>query len=271
MNNENSNVYQRKKLRKEMIVSAIIQARMNSKRLPGKIMMEIRNKPILEILIERVRQCKTLDRIIIATTEQKEDDVIEEFCIKKKINYVRGSEKDVLSRHLLAAKETDVIVRITSDNPLIDPAIIDKGVKIYLENEFDFVSNYVPPPRTFPDGMAVEIFSNNLLKEVNKKAKKPSEREHVTFFIWKQPEKFKIYRFEHGIDLSGYRFTLDYLEDFKVIEAILNSLYKKNPKFGLEDIINWLEEHSEIKNINTHIKPNQGWNESLHQDKKLGY
>jgi spore coat polysaccharide biosynthesis protein SpsF len=254
-----------------MTVSAIIQARMNSKRLPGKIMMKIKNKPILEILINRINHCKTLDKIIVATTEEKSDDEIVEFCKKKNINCVRGSEKDVLSRYLLAAKDTDVIVRITSDNPLIDPDIVDQGVKIYLENKFDFVSNYVPPPRTFPDGMAIEIFSHDLLKEINQKAKKPSEREHVTFFIWKQPQKFKLYRFEHDEDLSKYRFTLDYPEDFQVIEAILNDLYEKNPNFRLQDIINWLNKNPEIKNLNMHIKSNQGWNESLEQDKKLGY
>jgi spore coat polysaccharide biosynthesis protein SpsF len=245
-----------------MKVVAIIQARLNSTRLHGKILLEVNGKSMLEILIERVKKAKKINEIIIATTENNDDDIIEDFCEKRKIKCVRGSEEDVLGRYFLAAKLTNatIIVRITSDNPLIDPIIIDQAITIFNENEYDFVSNYVPPPRTYPDGMAVEVFSFQALNEANDKAKKPSEREHVTFFIWKQPEKFFIHRFDYVKNISKYRFTLDYPEDYEVIKPIIAELYSKNPDFKLEDIINWIDKRPQIKKLNMNIKSNTGWN-----------
>ena len=252
------------------MIGAIIQARMGSTRLPGKIMLPILNKPVLEHLIDRVKKSSNIDEIIVATSNNKNDDIIEKFCETQKIKCFRGSEKDVLLRYFEAAKKfsIDIIVRLTSDTPLLDPKEIDKVILKYNENKYDFVSNLFPLPRTYPDGYNVEVFSMDLLKLVNNQAKKPSDREHVTTFITMQPSKFKKYRIDSERDLSKYRLNLDYKEDFELIKSVLEEL---NEKTDLEDIIKWLDKHPEILKLNSHIKPYENLLKSFEQDKKLGY
>jgi spore coat polysaccharide biosynthesis protein SpsF len=252
------------------MIGAIIQARMSSTRLPGKIMMPILDKPVLKYLVDRVKKSSKLDEIIIATSINKNDDIIEKFCKTQKIKCFRGSEEDVLLRYFEAAKKfsLDVIVRLTSDTPLLDPKIIDKVILKYNENKYDFVSNCFPLPRTYPDGYNVEVFSMNLLKRANIEAKKPSDREHVTTFITMQPSKFKKYRVDSEKNLSKYRLNLDYQEDFELIKSVLEKLDKNT---DLEDIIDWLDKHPEILKLNSHIKPYQHLLKSFEQDRKLGY
>ena len=252
------------------MIGAIIQARMGSTRLPGKIMLPVLDKPVLEHLIDRVRKSSNIDEIIIATSDNKSDDIIEIFCKTQKIKCFRGSEKDVLLRYFEAAKKfsIDTIVRLTSDTPLLDPKVIDKVILKYNESEYDFVSNVFPLPRTYPDGYNVEIFSMEILKQVNYEAVKPSDREHVTTFITMQPDKFKKYRVDSEKDFSKYRFNLDYKEDFELIKVVLEKLNKKT---DLKDIINLLDEHPEILKLNSHIKPYENILKSFEQDKKLGH
>jgi spore coat polysaccharide biosynthesis protein SpsF len=252
---------------------AIIQARTGSNRLPGKIMMEIEGKTMLEHMIERVSKSKKLDKIVIATTIKKNDDVIVSLAKKLNIDYFRGSEDDVLDRYYNASKEfnADIVVRLCSDSPLLDGKIVDNVLEEYLSGDYDYVGNLSPSPRTFPDGLGVEVFSSELLTDAQLNAKKPSEREHVTFYMWTQPKKYKIHRVDYKNDSSKYRFNLDYAEDYKFLKKIFENFYKNNKNFDVEDVINWLEKNPEIFKINNMIQPNQGWLESFDNDKKQGF
>lgn len=250
---------------------AIIQARLSSSRLPGKILLEVCGKPLLEHMITRVKRSKKIDEIVIATSTNKIDDLIEEWCKKNQIKCFRGPEQDVLKRYKLANDfiNGDTIVRLCSDCPLIDPKIIDDVLETYESNDYDFVSNLFPVHgRTFPDGMSVEVFSSKLLVESDRNAKKPSEREHVTFYLWMQPKRFKIFRCDYPEDLSKFRFNLDYLQDYCLIRSVFESLYPKNNCFTMEDVIKWLKENPEILKFNDNIESNQGWKKSFEEDKK---
>ena len=252
---------------------AIIQARMGSDRLPGKVLLKACGKTLLELMIERVTKAKEIDKIVIVTSNEKQDDVIVELCKKNRIAYFRGSENDVLGRYKKSADKFDAktIVRLTGDNPITDPKIIDKVVKKFHSGNFDFVSNFYPYPRTYPEGFSVEVFSKEILDEGYYKMQKPSDREHVTFFIWMQPKKYKIFRVDNNKDISKYRLTLDYEEDYQVIKKIFEELYPNNPSFSMEEVILWLEKNPEIKKINSHIQPNQGWKKALEDDKNKGF
>ncbi|MEW5691870.1 MAG: aminotransferase class III-fold pyridoxal phosphate-dependent enzyme [Candidatus Hydrogenedentota bacterium] len=249
-----------------------IQARMGSSRLPGKVLKKVGDATLLEILIDRVSQSKSLDEIVILTTGRPDDDPIYNLCENRRIRCCRGSQRDVLDRFYRGATEikADLIVRITADCPLIDPAVIDRVVNKYLESKnYDFVANTVPPPGTFPDGMDVEVFSFNVLEKVWKEATRFSDREHVTFYIWKNPGLFKIYRVDNDRDLSLYRLTVDYEEDFKLIKVLLNIL-KENDKFGsLNELIEIIDKYPELKKLNQKYKSGEGWKPALAKDKLL--
>ena len=255
------------------MITIIIQARMGSTRLPGKIMKKACGKPLLQLLLERVQKSKTADKIIVATTTKQTDDVIENFCKENKINFFRGSENDVLSRYKLTADhfDSDIVVRIVSDCPLIDPKVIDKTVNFFTENNYDFVSNCYPLPRTYPEGYSVEVFSKKTLDELYFHAKKPSDREHVTFSLWMQPEKYSVYRVDYEKNVSHYRFNLDYEEDYLLIKTIFESLYPNNPNFSMEDIINWLDLHPEIFKINRRNPSYENILKSFEDDIKAGF
>jgi len=255
------------------LIGAIIQARMGSTRLPGKIMLPILDKPVLEYLINRVKKSSNIDEIIIATSNNKNDDIIEKFCEARKIKCFRGSEKDVLLRYFEAAKKfsIDIIVRLTSDTPLLDSKTIDTVVSKYQNNEFDYVSNQFPFPRTYPDGYNVEVFSFALLKTINHEAKKPSDREHVTTFITMQPEIFKIFRVDCQKDLSKYRFNLDYDIDYQLIKNIFERLHYGNPNFSLNDIILLLEKNPFLQKLNSNVKPYQNILKSFKKDEEEGF
>lgn len=256
-----------------MIVAGIIQARMDSSRLSGKILLQACGKSFLEHLLERVSQSKKLHKIVVATTINENDNKIQHLCDNLGYECFRGSEDDVLSRYKTTADaiNADVVVRLTGDNPCIDPLLIDKTVDKFLNSDYDYVSTCCPMPRTYPEGYTVEVFSSVTLDEVNREAIKPSDREHVTFFIWNQPERYKIHRLDYHKDLSKYRLTLDYPEDYFVIKSVFEGLYQKNLFFTMEEVIEWLDAHSEITKVNSHIKPNQGWLKSFDDDAKMGY
>ena len=256
----------------KMIVM-IIQARMRSTRLPGKIMKNVCGKPLLQHLIERVQKSKAVDKIIIATTTEITDNVIENFCQENKVNFFRGSENDVLSRYKLTADHfnADIIVRVVSDCPLIDPAVIDKTVNFYINHNYDFVSNCYPLPRTYPEGYSVEVFSKKLLDELYFNAKKPSDREHVTFSLWMQPDKYSAHRVDYEKDVSHHRLNLDYNEDYLLIKAVFEALYPNNPDFTMEDIILWLDSHPEIFKINRRNPAFENIHKSFELDIKQGF
>ena len=237
-------------------IAAIIQARMGSTRFPGKVMKTILGKKILKYQIERVSRSKLLNQIIIATTNKSRDDKIKDFCEENSLLYFRGNEDNVLNRYFECAKKfkTDIIVRLTSDCPLIDPKIIDLVLKKYLINNYDFVANTSPPIDSFyPDGMDVEVFSYKLLKMANYEANNDSEKEHVTEFFWKKPNIFNLYKCNLKKNLSHYRLTLDYPQDLKLLTEVIKALYIKKPKFNLSDIIKFLDENPKIRSLNSNI------------------
>ena len=237
-------------------VVAIIQARMGSTRLPGKVMKKLVDKSVLAHVINRVEQSKLIDEIVIATTELERDEVIVKEAKKLGVNYYRGSEENVLSRFYYSAQENnaDTIIRITSDCPLIDPYIIDELVRFYQENDYDLVTNAGSDlsQRTYPRGLDVEVFSFELLKTAFNNALKDYQLEHVTPYIYEN--KDKIYYYKNDSDYSQYRLTLDEEADWKLIKKIYKKLYKGEHNFYLNDIIRVLEKESDLKDINQNIE-----------------
>ena len=244
------------------MIAAIIQARMGSRRLPGKILKKVDGIPLLKIQCERVKRSRVLNKIIVATSDLIQDDVVEAFCLENEIECFRGEENDVLSRYYQCAKRNgvDVIVRLTADCPLVDPEIIDEVVRVYLEKDIDYVANTVPvESSTFPEGCDVEVFSFVALERAYQNCMDPNEREHVTFYFWKNENGFKTAQLIRKQDLSGYRFTVDYPEDFEVIEFILNELKKRNIFGSLEEIVSIIECNQQIKEKNSRFYSGIGW------------
>ena len=235
-------------------VVTIIQARTGSSRLPGKVMMDILGKALLIRMVQRVRAARLSGCIVVATTLEKEDDVIEKLCADNQVLCYRGSSPDLLDRHFQAAKiyHADAVVKIPSDCPLIDPTIIDKVIQFYLDGDFDFVSNL--HPATYPDGNDVEIMSFAVLKTAWQEARKTMEREHTTPYLWERPEKFSIGNvvWETGFDYSmSHRWTIDYAEDFAFIKTVYEHLYPCKPDFGINDILELIENNPDIFSINS--------------------
>jgi len=239
-------------------VVVIIQARMGSTRLPEKVMKKIVGKTVLEHVVERVRQSKEIDDLVIATTNKEEDDTIVREAERLGVNYFRGSEEDVLSRYYYAAQENsaDIVVRITSDCPLIDPLVLDhmllKFFGLYEKMEADYMSNTLK--RTFPRGLDAEIIPFKVLERTFNEAKKQYEREHVTPYIYQNSDKFKLVNFENIENYSDYRITLDTEEDLMVITKIYENLHHGGKIVCLDEIINFMEKHPDIKEINESVR-----------------
>lgn len=235
---------------------AIIQARTGSTRLPRKILKEINQKTILSHVIERVKQAKQIDEIIIATTNSKEDGEIVSNAIAEGVKYFRGSEEDVLSRYYEGAfkYKADIIVRITSDCPLIDPNIIDEIVEFYKEHDYKIVSNASADinQRTYPRGLDTEVFSFVELEKAFNQAHEKYQREHVTPYIYENANK--IYYYKNDENYSNYRWTLDTTEDLEFIEKVYSYLYKDKHDFYMKEIVELLEKHPELVKINSHIE-----------------
>jgi len=235
-------------------VVAIIQARIGSTRLPGKVLKKIQDKVVLDYVIDRLKTCKNVDEIVLAIPTNKNDDSLETYAKNKKINFIRGSEEDVLSRYYEAAKKfnAEVIVRITSDCPLIDPDIVDEIVKKHLENKADYSANIIT--RTFPHGLDAEVFNFDTLEDCYKHGNKKYHREHVTPYIMEHPEKFKLQNIEAPVKLKrpDIRITVDTKEDFELISKIINHF--DNLDFKTEDIVNFLETNPDLMKINKHVK-----------------
>jgi spore coat polysaccharide biosynthesis protein SpsF len=237
----------------------ISQARTGSTRLPNKVLLKILGKEILLHLIDRTLAAETVDHMIIATTDNSNDDVIVDLVknYHKKVSIFRGSEEDVLDRYYQAALAVkgrfgdDMnIIRITSDCPLIDPRVIDLHVREFEKRNVDYLSSRITK-RTWPHGMELEIFTFAALETAWRNAKTLYEREHVTPYIYQTNAKdFRLYEFALASDLSGLRFTLDYPEDFRFIETIYQNLYPEDPLFSMQSILNLLTNKPEIKLIN---------------------
>lgn len=239
-----------------MKIGAIVQARMGSTRLSGKVMKNLEGKTVLEHVIDRVRQSKLIDEIIIATTTHNRDDVIEAEALRCGVKAFRGSEDDVLSRYYYAAKENnlDVVIRITSDCPLIDSKVLDEVIKFYVDNNYDIVSNAGSDlsKRTYPRGLDIEAFSFKVLEKSFANAKETYQKEHVTPYIYEN--SICVYYYKNDIDYSKHRWTLDTDEDFKLISEIYKHLYHGEHDFYLSDIVKLFETKQELFDINAHIE-----------------
>jgi spore coat polysaccharide biosynthesis protein SpsF len=236
-------------------VVAIVQARMTSSRLPGKVLLPILGQPMLALQLERMRRATLLDDIVIATTTNVTDEPIVAFCQAHCTPCFRGLEDDVLSRYAGAASafEADVVVRITSDCPLIEPGLIDQAVRIFHDagGQLDYLSNMLEP--TFPFGLAVEVFSRRALQVADEKATQDSEREHVTPFIYRRPDEFRVQGIRASFDLSHHRWTVDTAEDFELVSRIFAALYPRNSQFEMHDVLELLKHNPAWVEINRHI------------------
>lgn len=235
---------------------ASIEARMNSERLPGKVMRSILGKPMLELLVERLSRCHSLDGIVIATTENSSDNVIEQLAFRLGIGCFRGSEEDVLDRVLQAAhqEQAGVIVEITGDCPLIDPDVVDQVIEEYYSGPYDYVSNTLT--RTFPRGLDTQVFATSVLDEVAKTTQDPVDREHVSLYIYEHPERFILKNIESNIPekYHALRLTVDTSEDFTLIQSIYHELYPKTPAFLLADVLALLEANPQLIQLNAGIQ-----------------
>jgi spore coat polysaccharide biosynthesis protein SpsF len=233
----------------------VVQARMSSSRLPGKVLLPILGESLLYRMIERLQMVKHPVQIIIATSTDANDDAIETEAAQIGVPCYRGSLDNCLDRHYQAGKKYNagMVIKIPSDCPLIDPRIIDDVLSFYFEHEgeYDFVSNL--HPATFPDGNDVEIMTMSCIEKTWKEASRPLELEHTTPYIWENPDKFRIANviWHNGLDYSmSHRFTIDYSEDYQFIKRVYEELYPAKPDFSCDDILSLLSAQPEIYNIN---------------------
>lgn len=234
---------------------AIIEARMSSTRLPGKVLRQIIGRPMLALLIERLQGAQQLDSIVVATTVNPSDDPIETLTRKLGIGCFRGSEEDVLIRVWQAANAfgAEVIVEITGDCPLIEAAKVDEMLSSFMTMSIDFMANRLDG--SYPDGLGLRIFKKEVLQKIDQLTKDPVDREHVTLYVWEHPELFFIHHFNNSLNPKYWdlRLTVDTLEDFDFISKIFEELYQANRNFGLPEIIGLLERKPELLDINRHI------------------
>ena len=246
------------------MICCIIQARIGSTRLPKKVIQKIDNKnTVIDYVINQVKYAKKIEKIIIATTNLIEDDIICQYANLQQIECFRGSSEDVLDRFYQCAKKfgIDDIIRITSDNPLIDPNIIDMIINEYKNKEYDFVTNTLD--RTFPYGTEVEVFSFKSLEKAWKNAKRPSEREHVTPFIRDPQNKFILNNIEYQENLSHLRYTVDRINDLKLVKEIIKNISTR--PILIQDVIKLYKQKPEIFEINKNVK-HDGYESSLKKD-----
>jgi spore coat polysaccharide biosynthesis protein SpsF len=232
-----------------MTVLAILQARMSSSRLPGKVLMDIEGKPMIFRQIERIKESLLIDDLVVATSVDKSDDLLVDYLNSIDVNVQRGSLDDVLDRFASVAElyASEVCVRLTADCPLADPKIIDEAIALYLESDFDYVSNCLP--RTFPKGLDVEVFSRETVIDLNSSDLGAESREHVTMAIYSNPKKFKLGNLSQHPSHANHRWTVDYQKDLDFVRTIYENLYSPGKTFLQKDILSWLDAFSEFKNL----------------------
>lgn len=232
-----------------------IEARMSSTRLPGKVLKPVAGRPLLAHMIARLERCPALDGIVVATTTDPRDDAIERLTRELSIGCFRGSEQDVLGRVLGAARESgaEVIVETTGDCPLIDPDIVGRVIGCFREAPVDYCSNTLE--QTYPRGMDVQVFPTHVLAEVDHLTDDPVDREHVSLFIYEHPERYRL-RNVRALPVRGadLRLTVDTPEDLALVRAVFDALYPSDRAFGLSDILDLLEAHPELRELNRDVQ-----------------
>lgn len=242
-----------------MNVCAIIQARMSSQRLPGKTLMDVEGKPMLQHIYERVQESCLVESVVIATSVMKSDDPIAQFCNDLDYAIYRGSEKNVLERYYEAAShyDADHIVRITGDEPLIDPSTIDKIVSTHLSGGYEYTRTLIDEnnPNSYPRGLDVDVFSFDVLEHVYNTAHSDYEREHVTIYIYEHPDQFNIKIMDAYCYFRRpkYRLCVDFAEDLELIRKIYSLLYRSDKIIPIEHVIRLLDSDDSLSSINIHI------------------
>jgi spore coat polysaccharide biosynthesis protein SpsF len=237
-----------------MRTAVIIQARMGSSRLPGKVMKILEGRSVLSHVIHRIKAIQEVDEVVVATTLLPSDQIIVEESHRYGVTSFRGDEQDVLRRYYEAAKQikADVVVRITSDCPLIDPDIVADVIRWYHTHNLDYVSNSLVP--SYPRGLDTEVFSFRVLEEANFFAREAKQREHVTPYIYQNPTKYKLGVVKSQVDYSKYRWTLDTTEDWELISKIYQKLYLPEGIIAFQEVVALLEREPWLHSINAHIE-----------------
>lgn len=251
-------------------VVAVIQARMGSSRLPSKVLRPINGKPMVEVVYSRVAKSQTVQQVVLATTLNQEDDRLVDWAESSGLSVFRGSENDVLSRFVGASEvsNADLVVRVTADDPLKDSEIIDTLVNSVLENDrIHYSSNTTSP--SFPEGLDIEVLSVEALHEANKKATLASDREHVTPYLKRHLSLDQKFELINPRDLSSHRWTVDYEQDLKFMDAVFQH-FAPSVDFSWKRVIDLVESRKEIGNINRGIAPrNEGYLSSLKKEENF--
>ncbi len=243
-------------------IVAIIQARMASSRLPGKVLQEIGGQPMLVQVVERARRAETISAVVVATTTDASDDPIEALCKSRGYAVSRGSQFDVLDRYYQAAKQmrADVVVRITADCPVIDPSVIDHTVREFLRTGVDFAANRLPPPwqRTYPIGLDTEVAGFANLERAWQEAKEPHEREHVMPYFYDQEGRFKILVVDNEVDYGRLRWTVDTPEDLELLRRIY-AHFEGRDDFGWLEVLALVQSQPDLGTINANVRHKMGF------------
>ena len=251
-----------------MTIGCIIQARMGSTRLPGKVLLDVtKGKPVLYYVINQLKHCKSIEKIIVATTTLQEDDKIVQFCIDNKVSYFRGDSKNVLERHYRCAEKFSLskIIRMPSDKPLLDPEVVDKVVEVFNSNSYDYVTNFLPS--TYPGGTEVEVLSFDSLKKSWEKAILPSEKEHVTNYIYNHRDDFRIFNVINSENLSNFRWAVDRIEDLRLVREIVSRIHKS--PILIKDILELFKNEPSLVEINKQVDGNESNAKSEKEDKEF--
>jgi spore coat polysaccharide biosynthesis protein SpsF len=249
-----------------MKIVAVIQARMGSTRLPGKVLREIAGRPMLVHVLERVLACELPDQVVVATTNNAEDLPVVEVSKRLGASVFTGSQDDVLDRYFQAARaySAEVVMRLTADCPLLDPAEVDRVIRhLVTHPELD----YVGTGQTYPEGYGAEAFTQRALKRAWEEAVLASEREHVTPYIWKHSTDFRVERLELPEDLSKFRVTVDEEIDLQVVATLVEVLATSEPLFGIDAVVSFLKRHPDVASRNSYIRRQAGYLKSVSEDR----
>jgi spore coat polysaccharide biosynthesis protein SpsF len=233
-------------------ITAIIQARMGSTRLPGKVLMDLGGETVLARVVGRLRRSGGINEIVVATTDAVADDAIVRECHRIEVSSFRGSENDVLDRYYQAARvcTAGAVVRITSDCPVIDPQLVDESIRVFHQRHGDYASNAFP--RTYPRGLDIEVFTMPALAQAWRDAHKPYEREHVTPYFYEHPELFRLVSLREHVDYSQYRWTLDTAADLELLRNIY-ARFGNEDDFGWGEVVELMEREPELAKLNSHV------------------
>lgn len=237
-------------------VVAIVQARMASSRLPGKVLADVVGQPMLIRVVERTRRATTVDKLIVATTTEPGDEAVSQLCLERDYACFRGDSMDVLDRFVQAARlhQAEAVVRVTGDCPLIDPEVIDQTVSAFLEADppVDFAANRLPRERSFPIGLDTEVCWTAVLERAWREADRPYQREHVMPYLYESPERFRTLLIHSPQDYGHMRWTVDTAQDLEVVRRIYEHFHGDD-RFGWRQVLELLERKPELARLNARV------------------